>query len=205
MMSMVTELKPRLLGLVWIRCSSPMVAFGLEKAVEAHAYVHRGHELPERSSPSLVVYEPTEEDVASQVQRVRALAPEAPILIFAPSLDPSLVRTALRAGARGVLHSGMTPEQILRALSVAAEGKLAVPRELLNDLLTGEPATGLALLTHRQQEVLRLVVEGLSNAKIAKRLFLSESTVKQHLRHAYKALGVRNRTEAALHLRENHW
>ena len=205
MMAMVTELKPRLLGLVWIRCSSPMVAFGLEKAVEAHAYVHRGHEPPERRSPSLVIYELTEEDVASEVQRVRDLAPRASVLIFAPSLNPSLVRTALRAGARGFLHGGMTPEQILRALSVAAKGQLAVPRELLNDLLTAGPTTDLAHLTHRQQEALRLADEDLSNAQIAKRLYISESTVKQHLRHAYKALGVRNRTEAVMHLRDKDW
>ena len=204
-MAMVTELKPKPLGLVWLSCSSPMLAFGLEKAVEAHAYVHRGDEPPERSSPSLVVYELTEEDIASGVQRVRALAPGAPVLIFAPSLDLSLVRTALRAGARGVLHGGMTPEQILRALSVAAKGKLVVPRELLEDLLTAGPTTDLALLSHRQQEALRLVGEGLSNAEIAERLFLSVSTVKQHLRKAYRLLGVRNRTEAVRLLRDNDW
>ncbi len=205
MMAMVTELKPKPLGLVWLSCSSPMLAFGLEKAVEAHAYVHCGDELPERSSPSLVVYELNEENVASGVQRLRALAPGASILIFAPSLNLPLVRTALREGARGFLHGGMTPEQILRALSVAAEGKLVAPRDLLDDLLTADPATDLTLLSHRQQEVLRLVGEGLSNANIAKQLFISESTVKQHLRKAYKVLGVRNRTEAVWHLRDNDW
>jgi DNA-binding NarL/FixJ family response regulator len=205
MMAMVTELKPKPLGLVWLSCSSPMVAFGLEKAVEAHAYVHRGHELPERSSPSLVVYELNEENVASGVQRLRALAPRASVLVFAPTLKLSLVRSALRAGARGFLHGGMTPEQILRALSVAAEGQLAVPRELLLDLLTASPTTNLALLSHRQKEVLMLVGEGLSNADVAKRLYLSESTVKQHLRKAYRALGVRNRSQAVMHLRDNDW
>jgi DNA-binding NarL/FixJ family response regulator len=99
----------------------------------------------------------------------------------------------------------MTPEQILRALSVAAEGQLAVPRELLYDLLTAGPTTDLALLSARQQEVLRLVVEGMSNAQIAKRLYISESTVKQHLRSVYKALGVRNRTEVVRYLRDNNW
>jgi DNA-binding NarL/FixJ family response regulator len=204
MMAMVTELKPKSLGLVWISCSS-LVAFGLRKALEAHAPVHCGHELPERRSPSLVVYELTEEDVASEVQRVRDLAPRASVLIFAPSLDPSLVRTALRAGARGFLHGGMTPEQILRALSVAAKGKLVVPRELLEDLLTADSTTDFPLLSHRQQEVLRLVSEGMSNAEIAERLFLSVSTVKQHLRKAYRLLRVRNRTEAVRLLRDNDW
>ena len=205
MMAMVTDLKPKPLGLVWLSCSSPMVAFGFEKAVEAHAYVHRGHELPERSSPSLVVYELNEENVASGVQRLRALAPRASVLVFAPTLKLSLVRSALRAGARGFLHGGMTPEQILRALSVAAEGQLAVPRELLLDLLTASPTTNLALLSHRQKEVLMLVGEGLSNADVAKRLYLSESTVKQHLRKAYRALGVRNRSQAVRFLRDNDW
>jgi DNA-binding NarL/FixJ family response regulator len=97
----------------------------------------------------------------------------------------------------------MTPEQILRALSVAAKGKLVVPRELLEDLFTADSTTDFPLLTHRQQEVLRLVGEGLSNAEIAERLFLSESTVKQHLRKAYRLLGVRNRTEAVRLLRDN--
>jgi DNA-binding NarL/FixJ family response regulator len=205
MMAMVSELRPKPLGLVWLSCSSPMLAFGLEKALEAHAHIHRGDEPPERSSPSMVVYELNEENVASGVQRVRALAPSASVLVFAPTLDRSLVRTALREGARGYLHGGMTPKQILRALSVTAEGQLAVPRELLGDLLTAGPTPDLPLLSDRQQEALRLVCEGLSNAQIANRLYISESTVKQHLRNAYKALGVRNRSEVVRYLRDNNW
>jgi DNA-binding CsgD family transcriptional regulator len=57
---------------------------------------------------------------------------------------------------------------------------------------SGGPALG-----HRKLEILRLVAKGLTNAQIAKRLFLSESTIKQYLRAAYKVLGVKNRTEAA--------
>jgi DNA-binding NarL/FixJ family response regulator len=58
-------------------------------------------------------------------------------------------------------------------------------------------------LSARQREILELVVEGLSNAEIAGRLYLSESTIKQHLRAAYKVLGVHNRTEAAKTMREH--
>jgi DNA-binding NarL/FixJ family response regulator len=64
-------------------------------------------------------------------------------------------------------------------------------------LADGESSANLDILSHRQRELLELVVEGFTNAQIAKRLFLSESTVKQHLRAAYKLLGMSNRTQAA--------
>jgi DNA-binding NarL/FixJ family response regulator len=59
-----------------------------------------------------------------------------------------------------------------------------------------EPAN-FGLLSARQREILGYVVEGLSNDEIGRRLYFSESTIKQHLRVAYKVLGVSNRTEAA--------
>ena len=64
-------------------------------------------------------------------------------------------------------------------------------------VLTKDHSGNLAGLSARQREILGYVVEGLSNAEIGQRLFLSESTIKQHLRGAYKLLGVSNRTEAA--------
>jgi ATP/maltotriose-dependent transcriptional regulator MalT len=54
-------------------------------------------------------------------------------------------------------------------------------------------------LTRREREVLRLVADGMSNKEVANKLFISDVTVKLHLRHIYEKLGVRNRTEAALH------
>lgn len=68
-------------------------------------------------------------------------------------------------------------------------------------------ACALAMLpteiSARQREILDFVVEGLTNSQIAKRLFLSESTIKQHLRAAYKLLGVKNYTEAAKLMRRS--
>jgi DNA-binding CsgD family transcriptional regulator len=85
------------------------------------------------------------------------------------------------------------------ALEVALDGKVVLPRELLKVLVEEERSTteNLSGLSPRKQEILALVAEGLSNAQIARRSFLSESTIKQHLRAAYKVLGVKNRTEAA--------
>ena len=66
---------------------------------------------------------------------------------------------------------------------------------MVGEAIRPEPKTHL--LSARQREILELVGEELSNAQIARRLFITESTVKQHLHKAYKILGVRNRREAA--------
>ena len=122
-----------------------------------------------------------------------------PILIFAPQNDLKLAEASLRGGARGFVHAGMTPEQILRALSVASKGELVAPRELLESLIASDEGAlaRLDALPARKREILELVEEGLTNAQIGKRLFLTESTIKQHLRVAYKILGVENRAQAA--------
>jgi DNA-binding NarL/FixJ family response regulator len=89
------------------------------------------------------------------------------------------------------------PDQLVRALAVAAKGELVAPRELLRYVLTKDYCGDLGALSARQREILGYVVEGLSNAEIGRRLYLSESTIKQHLRAVYRVLGVSNRTEAA--------
>lgn len=89
------------------------------------------------------------------------------------------------------------------ALEVASKGEHVVPRELLKALARTEASVNPDVLTPRQREVLELVAEGLSNAQIARRLFLTEFTVKQHLSKAYRLLGVRNRNQAVSFLRKN--
>jgi DNA-binding NarL/FixJ family response regulator len=91
----------------------------------------------------------------------------------------------------------MDREQVVKAVEVVQKGELVAPRQLLKYILTHGKTPDVGDLSPRQREILGLVAEDLSNAEIAKRLYLSESTVKQHLRTAYKLLGVRNRTEAA--------
>ncbi len=192
---------------VWVHCHDPGEAFRLQKILETEGYeVHRGRRPPAKPSPSLVVYGPEVEEaaeVASEIRRLVAEFPGAPILVFGPSAELQLARAALQAGANGFLHAQMPPEQVVRALEVASKGEHVVPRELLKALAEAEAPVDPDILTPRQREVLELVAEGLSNAQIARRLFLTEFTVKQHLSKAYRLLGVRNRNQAASVLRKS--
>jgi DNA-binding NarL/FixJ family response regulator len=97
----------------------------------------------------------------------------------------------------------MHPAQVLRAVEVVQKGELAAPRQLLGYLLRQNENPEIGAISARQREILEMVMEGLSNAEIAGRLYLSESTIKQHLRAVYKVLGVRNRTEAAKTMRDH--
>jgi DNA-binding NarL/FixJ family response regulator len=189
---------PKPMGIVWVDCPRSVVSAGLVRALEEKARVHQGPKPP-RDDPSCVVLcANSHEGLSERMTFYQEMSPDAPpVVVFGPQLDLPLARDALQAGASGFVHAEMTPDQLLRALAVAAKGELVAPRELLRYVLTKDQSGDLAALSVRQREILGYVVEGLSNAEIGRRLYLSESTIKQHLRAAYKLLGVSNRTEAA--------
>jgi DNA-binding NarL/FixJ family response regulator len=186
-------------GTVWIYCPYPVVDAGLSGAFEAKFRVHHGRSAPaDGVVPSCAIFDTGgEENLSEGIRRIQRVSPEIPILVFSVRLDLPLARAALRLGARGIIHAGMELDQIARAAEVAARGEIVVPRKFLEYLVMNEEPTDLDTLTTRQREILELVAKGYSNARIAKDLFLSESTVKQHLRATYKALGVSDRKEAA--------
>jgi DNA-binding NarL/FixJ family response regulator len=196
---------PKPLGIVWVDCPRSLVSTGLVQALEEKARVHQGPKPPGDAPSCVILCANNDEGLSERVEFYRELSPDAPpVVVFGPQLDLPLARGALQAGASGFVHAEMTPAQLVRALAVAARGELVAPRELLRYVLTKDHPGDLAALSARQREILGHVVEGLSNAEIGRRLYLSESTIKQHLRSAYKLLGVSNRTEAAnLFRREN--
>jgi DNA-binding NarL/FixJ family response regulator len=122
--------------------------------------------------------------------------------------------SALRAGASGFLLKDVPPQELVQAIRTVARGDAVVSpritRRLLEeyahqlpDLSAGDPADGttpavLTGLTGREQEVLIAVAEGLSNAEIAERLFVSEATVKSHVGRVLAKLGLRNRVQAVV-------
>ena len=194
------------LGLVWVLTPSYSITTeGLKKILEGKAYVHIDGESCAESPTCVVLYAGgmEEKGCLEGMGRIRELYPGVPLLVLGSQLDLGLAWATLKNGADGFVHAQMDPAQVLRAVEVVQKGELAAPRQLLGYFLSQNENPNLGVLSARGQEILEMVVEGLSNAQIAGRLYLSESTIKQHLRAVYKELGVRNRTEAAKTMREH--
>jgi DNA-binding NarL/FixJ family response regulator len=196
------------LGFVRVVYSYSVASAGLCHSLKKAGISH-GIEAPSGSVPACVVLcvhdvEDLPEAMGSgwETKSTGEASDDSPIVIFALQNDLKLAEAALLGGARGFIHAGMTPKQILRALSVVSKGEVAAPRELLEVMLANRDSLGhLDALSARQREILDLVAEGHTNAQIGRRLFITEGTVKQHLRGAYKILGVKNRSQAAHLLR----
>jgi DNA-binding NarL/FixJ family response regulator len=193
------------LGLVWVVTPSySITTAGLKKVLEGKADVRIGGQSSTGSPSCVVLYAGgMQEGCLEGIRRIRELYPDVPLLVLGSQLDLALASSALKNGADGFVHEEMHPAQVLRAVEVVQKGDLAAPRQLLRYLLSQNENPKIGELSARQREILELVIEGLSNAEIAGRLYLSESTIKQHLRAAYKVLGVHNRTEAAKTMREH--
>ena len=194
------------LGLVWVLTPSySITAAGLKQALEGKAEVHIGGQSCAGSPSCVVLYAGgTEEGCLEGMGRIRELYPDVPLLVFGSQLDLRLAWATLKNGADGFVHAQMHPAQVLGAVEVVQKGELAAPRQLLRwYFLNQNENPKIGELSARQREILEMVVEGLSNAEIACRLYLSESTIKQHLRVVYKVLGVSNRTQVAKAMREH--
>jgi DNA-binding NarL/FixJ family response regulator len=131
-----------------------------------------------------------------------------PVVVVLTTFDADqYVLRALRAGAAGFLVKSTPPEDLIGLVRVAAEGTTvlspAAARRLIAASADGQPARDrarqqVAALTEREVEVLACLGEGLSNAQIAGRLYLSEATVKGYVSRMLDKLGLANRTQAGL-------
>jgi DNA-binding NarL/FixJ family response regulator len=196
----------KLLGLVWVLTPSySITTAGLKQVLEGKADVKIGGQSSAGSPSCVVLYAGSleEEGCLEAMGRIRELYPGVPLLVFGSHLDLGLAWATLKNGADGFVHAQMHPAQVIRAVEVVQKGELAAPRQLLRYLLHQNEKPEIGDLTARGREILEMVVEGLSNAQIAGRLYLSESTIKQHLGAVYRKLGVRNRTEAAKTMRDH--
>lgn len=126
----------------------------------------------------------------ANLRRLRREMREPAIIAISPMATGTGVRRALDAGADAIVFEPELESTLVVAVSAVASGQSVVPRKLRASV--ERPA-----FSHRERQVLTLVSRGLTNAQIAERLFLSESTIKSHLSSAFSKFGVRSRKEAA--------
>ena len=140
-------------------------------------------------------------DGIDATRAVLAARPETKVIILTSFAEHARLHAALEAGAVGYLLKDAEPDDILRALRDAAAGGVPLSPRAAAALLPGNrPATNATLdsLTPRERAVLALVATGLPNKTIARRLEISEKTVKAHLTRVFAVVGVSDRTSAAL-------
>ena len=143
-------------------------------------------------------------DGIEATRRIRAVSPATNVIVFTSFSDRDRILGALDAGAVGYLLKDAEPEEIHRAIRAAMRGEAPLAPKAAAALLAARSAASSSHdLTEREREVLRLVASGLANKQIARRLGISEKTVKGHLTHVFQAIGVTDRTQAALWAERN--
>lgn len=142
------------------------------------------------------------------LRAMREQGVDARIVVFTVSDDRNDVINVLRAGADGYLLKDMDPERLLEHIRQAATGQLTISPQLtqvLAQALRGDDRPkGLEELTDRERQILRQLAHGYSNKMIARKLDITEGTVKVHVKRVLHKLGMRSRVEAAVWAVENH-
>jgi DNA-binding NarL/FixJ family response regulator len=158
-------------------------------------------ELALRESPDVVLMD-LEMPELNGIEAIAALAAAgsaARVVVLTTFSDRERILGALDAGALGYLLKDAEPEEIIRGVRAAARGESPLAPRAAHELLTERAETRTDVeLSAREQEVLALVAEGLPNKLIARRLEISEKTVKAHLTRVFAQIGVTDRTQAAL-------
>ena len=200
-----------------VAAASPVVRAGLEALLTRSASVAvvaitSGDTLAddvEAHEPQVVLFAVDVRDGAPALGSRIALSPDAvsrapAVVLLVDAPNASWAADAVRGGARSVLPSDATPDEIIAALEAAAVGLVTLPAELATELASGlrptavpkQPGTATQPLTPREVEVLGMLAEGLANKNIAARLGISEHTVKTHVASILMKLDAFSRAEA---------
>jgi len=177
----------------------------LQEGIEVAGEAADGEEaiaVAERLDPDVVLMDlvmPKLDGLAA-MRGLRERVPRARVIVLTSFLDDDKLLPALRAGAAGYLLKNAPPPEVARAVRAAHAGEAlldpVVAARLVETLAgDGDP---LDRLTPREREVLELIGRGFPNKRIARRLEVSEKTVKSHVGHVLAKLGVTDRTQAAV-------
>lgn len=134
--------------------------------------------------------------------RFRLEFPELPVVVLSANCDRESILGVLDSGANGYIPKTSKPEVMVAALKLVAAGGVYVPPEALEELaaksMPRTPRGETMELTERQREVLRLILKGYNNERIATELAIAPNTVKQHAHAIFTVLGVSTRAEAVI-------
>jgi DNA-binding NarL/FixJ family response regulator len=160
--------------------------------------------LTERRLPDVVVMDlrmPGMDGIEATEEIMRRV-PDAKVLIFTAYSERALLQRGLESGARGYILKEAPHETLLRAIEKVAAGETFVDPALMS-ALTQARGGNTDVLTAREREILQLLADGMSNADVAAQLFISQETVKSHVRHILTKLEADTRTQAvAIALRD---
>jgi DNA-binding NarL/FixJ family response regulator len=143
-------------------------------------------------------------DGVEATRQVLALRPGTRVVVLTSFSDHDRVSAAVAAGAVGYLLKDCEPEELVAAVRSAAQGYSPLDPRVAGALLPSAAAPRPAdRLSARERDVLRLLARGLANKQIGRELGIAERTVKVHVGHVFRLLGVADRTSAALWAREH--
>jgi DNA-binding NarL/FixJ family response regulator len=192
-----------------VRAGFRMLLTG-EQDIEVVAEASNGREavvMAERFNPAVVLMDirMPEIDGLEATRRILAANRAARILILTTFGLDEYVYEALLAGASGFVLKDDPAEQLISAVRIVAAGNAllspAITKRVIRQftrIARPAPPKELAELTEREREILRLIAAGLSNAEIGRELYITETTVKTHVTHVLRKLGLRDRVQAVV-------
>ncbi len=160
-------------------------------------------DLVERRRPNVVLMDVRMPvlDGLEATKELTAKDPDVAVLIFTAYSERSLLARGLESGAKGYILKEAPHDTLVRAIERVAAGDTFIDPALMPAFLSGRERD--EMLTPREREILQLLADGMSNADAAKRLFISQETVKSHVRHILAKLEADTRTQAvAIALRD---
>ena len=191
---------------------------GTFNVISAATSVNVGTTLIKRHNPDIVILDMNmpERDGLQALQDIEALGLGTKVLVLSGYDDADLIFRAMKLGAKGYILKTMASAQLIYAIEEVLSGKIYLPLaissrffEYFQKTFRDEEAEKvkeenyLDSLTHREEEVLELLTQGVTYKGVANKLFISETTVKTHVNNIFQKLQVNDRTQAVLYAINN--
>ncbi len=209
---MTNEFKNAHIRLMIVTPSS-VVRQGVRKMLESEKYIEIIAEISnyqdilpivEQNQPDLLFVDKTlpSLNILEILSSIRDKSPATKVLLLLHSFDEDFIMNALSLGVRGYLTDRSSSDQFIQAVRALIKeeiwGEVEIITKLLTRLLHSKKGSSIVPrphLTKREDEVVKLIIQGYSNKQVSEKLFISEKTVKSHLNNVYKKLGLSNRLQ----------